>query len=134
MDEFHEVLEKCSLSNLGFLGYPFTWNNKRLGLANTKERLNQAVATEEWKVKFPKSMVTHLSSHASDHLSIILQTKTAKQRFYRSNIGFRFEEAWLLWEECEAVVQEGWNKREGMGFAMANVKEKIEGCGRELHA
>ena len=79
-------------------------------------------------------MVTHLSSHASDHLSIILQTKTAKQRFYRSNIGFRFEEAWLLWEECEAVVQEGWNKREGMGSAMANVKEKIEGCGRVLHA
>ena len=49
-------------------------------------------------------------------------------------MGFRFEEAWLLWEECEVVVQEGWNKREGMGSTMANVKEKIEGCGRELHA
>ena len=32
------------------------------------------------------------------------------------------------------MVQEGWNKIEGMGSAMANVKERIEGCGRELHA
>ena len=28
MDEFEEVLEQCSLSDLGFLGYPYTWNNK----------------------------------------------------------------------------------------------------------
>ena len=49
-------------------------------------------------------------------------------------MGFKFEEAWLLWEDCEAVVQEGWNKRDGMVSAMAKVKEKIEGCGRELHA
>ena len=28
MDEFEEVLEQCSLSDLGFLGHPYTWNNK----------------------------------------------------------------------------------------------------------
>ena len=49
-------------------------------------------------------------------------------------MGFKFEEAWLLWEDCEAMVQEGWNNMGGTGSAMANVKERIEGCGRELHA
>lgn len=78
MDEFKEVLKQCSLSDLGFLSYPYTWNNKRPGTANTKERLDRAIATVEWRTKFPNSTVTHLSSHASDHLPIILQTKTSK--------------------------------------------------------
>ena len=72
MDEFSEVLEQCSLTDLGFLGYPFTWNNKRPGHANTKERLDRAVASMDWRAKFPRSTVTHLSSHTSDHLPIIL--------------------------------------------------------------
>ena len=127
MDEFREVLEQCSLTDLGFLGYPFMWNNKRPGHANTKERLDRAVASVDWRAKFPRSMVTHLSSHASNHLPIILQTKSSKFHLARSNMGFKFEESWLLWEECEAVVG-------SMGSAMANVKERIDGCGRELHA
>ena len=49
-------------------------------------------------------------------------------------MGFKFEESWLLWEECKAVVLEGWNKMGGTISAIANVKERIDGCGRELHA
>ena len=36
MDEFKKALERCHLSDLGFVGYPFTWNNKRPGSANTR--------------------------------------------------------------------------------------------------
>ena len=37
MEEFGLALESCNLTDLGFGGYPFTWNNKRPGRANTKE-------------------------------------------------------------------------------------------------
>ena len=37
MEEFGLALESCGLANLGFRGYPFTWNNKRLGGANTRQ-------------------------------------------------------------------------------------------------
>ncbi|XP_075636913.1 uncharacterized protein LOC142609187 [Castanea sativa] len=74
MDDFREALELNNLADLGYQGYPFTWNNKGPGEANMKERLDQAVATGDWRDEFSLTTVTHLSSHASDHLPIILQT------------------------------------------------------------
>lgn len=37
MDDFHGLLDDCRLADLGFVGYPFMWNNKRPGFENTKE-------------------------------------------------------------------------------------------------
>ena len=49
--------------------------------------------------------------------------------------GFKFEEAWLLYEECEGKVNEGWNESGGVvDLALARVKEKIVKCGEELLA
>ena len=72
VDEFMKVLESCQLQDLGNKGYPFTWNNKRLGEANTKIKLDRVVANKDWIGKFQMSKVIHLSAHASDHLPILL--------------------------------------------------------------
>ncbi|XP_050281711.1 uncharacterized protein LOC126722610 [Quercus robur] len=134
MDDFREVLERCSLVDLGFIGYPFTWNNKRPGLANTRQRLEHAVATEDWKEKYPECIVTHLHSHALDHFPIVLQTKPTRNLNTRSTRSFWFEESWLLWEDCDVVVQEAWNKGEGIRSGLSRIKDRIACCGLELHA
>ena len=72
MEEFEAALEECHLIDLGFRGYKFTWNNKRPGAANTRERLDRAVANKEWLDKFSVSSVSHIFSHASDHMPLIL--------------------------------------------------------------
>lgn len=36
MDAFQMVLESCKLVDLGFIGYPYKWNNKRPGVVNTR--------------------------------------------------------------------------------------------------
>ena len=46
MDAFCEALEISNLFDLGFIGYPYTWNNRRPRVANTKEQLDRAVANE----------------------------------------------------------------------------------------
>ncbi|XP_023911126.1 uncharacterized protein LOC112022729 [Quercus suber] len=99
IDAFREVLEQSQFVNLGYRGYPYTWNNRRLEEANTKERLDRAVANEAWRLIFPKSTVTHLPTHASDHLPILLNILVDNQRHERGPRGFKFEESWLLWDE-----------------------------------
>ena len=79
IDSFHVALEACQLEDLGFKGYPYTWNNNRPGDANTKLRLDKAVATKEWRDKFQLSSVTHLSPHASDHLLLFFKELEAKE-------------------------------------------------------
>ena len=72
IDAFREALEFCHLTDLVFIGYPYTWNNRRPRAANTRESLDRAVANEAWKSKFPETTVMHIISHASDHLLLIL--------------------------------------------------------------
>ena len=49
--------------------------------------------------------------------------------------GFKFEESWLLWDDCERVVADSWTDGHGRaGFAMSIIKDKINNCGSNLHA
>lgn len=54
-------MDNCALIELGFSGPKFTWNNKRVGAANIKERLDRAVANSSWINRFNKVQVTHFS-------------------------------------------------------------------------
>ena len=114
------------------MGYPFTWNNKRPGDANTKIRLDRGVANEEWRVKFQMSSITHLSTHASDQLSSMLHVQSFQQRRQQRGRSFKFEEAWLLSNECEEVVQEAWGRSVDESHGLQSIKNKIQACGWEL--
>ncbi|XP_065629326.1 uncharacterized protein LOC136067422 [Quercus suber] len=131
---FKEALDLCQLEDLGFRGYHFTWNNKQLGDANTRVRLDRVVATKEWREKFQLSSITHLSSHASNHLPIIPQTKSFSLNRFMKDRKFKFKEFWFILDDCEAMIRVAWD-RIGHGFAsLSSIKEKIETCGVDLFA
>ncbi|XP_071681350.1 uncharacterized protein [Lolium perenne] len=44
MQSFRDCLADCELTDLGYKGYPFTWNNKRDGEANIQVRLDRGTA------------------------------------------------------------------------------------------
>ena len=64
--------------------------------ANTKIRLDRGVANEAWIGKFPLSRVVHLSTHASNHLPLLLQVQSFDHQRQRNEKNFKFEESWLL--------------------------------------
>ena len=76
------------------------------------------------------SNITHLPSHASDHLPIILQFQCYQLQRRRREKGFKFEESWLLWEECENVVMDAWKNVGDDVTRLSSIKEKK--CGEEL--
>ena len=134
IDVFCDALDHYQLQDLGFRGYKYTWNNKRSGDANTILRLDRAMATMDWRARFPFSSVTHLPPHASDHLPILLQVQGCKKLRQKGQKGFKFEEAWLLSDECEGVIKIAWEKGSIDALGLGLAKQKIATCAMELQA
>ena len=93
IEAFRVALEICQLEDLGYKGYPFTWTNKRPGDANTKLRLDRAVATKGWIDNFPVSNVVHLLPHALNHNPITIHVQKFRKKNRRVDWGFKFEES-----------------------------------------
>ena len=134
MEEFRFALEDYRLIDLGFIGHKFTWTNRRLGLAHTKQRLDRATANRAWIDRFPTSSISHLFSHTSDHIPILLKTMIDRWVRGRGAGGFRFEENWLLWANCEDAMIEAWIKGGRGNSSLSGVRDQIQVCGVELHA
>ncbi|KAI3891422.1 hypothetical protein MKX03_020704 [Papaver bracteatum] len=57
LQELKDVMNQCGLIDLGAHGPRYTWNNKRVGFANIKERLDRVLANEEWCNSFKNAQV-----------------------------------------------------------------------------
>ena len=71
------------------------------------------------QIDFQLSKIVHLSTHASDHLPILLHVQSFTPPRQQRGRSFKFEESWLLRTECEEIVQEAWGNagEERVGLA-----------------
>ena len=100
-----DFMSNIGAIDLGFNGLSFTWSNRREGLANIKEMLDQCLCDQEWKSLFLKAGVRHLCNSNSDHNPILLDTHLEPENPLRP---FCFEAMWTKVEESRLVVKHAW--------------------------
>ncbi|XP_058751474.1 uncharacterized protein LOC131624535 [Vicia villosa] len=102
-----KAIEQSGLTDVGFMGYPFTWSNGRQGEENIQCRLDRSFVSQSFKEQFPNTKVTHLPRHGSDHAALHISIEKEgdrEERFYL----FRFEEVWSKDPRCEDLVKQIW--------------------------
>ncbi|MBA0762032.1 hypothetical protein Gotri_024592 [Gossypium trilobum] len=73
MEAFRKILKECNLSDIEFNGNWFTWERGNLPKNDIQERLDRAIATEDWLQIFPEFQIQHLPHTFSDHCPLLVK-------------------------------------------------------------
>jgi ribonuclease HI len=130
--QFREVLVDCGLSDLGYRGSKFTWNNGQQNGSFIKERLDRAVANKEWCGLFKNRDIWVLPSRTSDHKPLLLSTydKTGGSVYFQKS--FKFEAHWLQDEECMQIIKNAWGTCNVGATGMQAARERLSHCQSQL--
>lgn len=79
-NSFAEVIDQCSLMDLGYEGPQFPWTNKQHPPNTIQERLDRFLANSEWKTLFNNAEVTNQDFYGSDHRTINLELHHVQQQ------------------------------------------------------
>lgn len=130
IDDFRSTIEWCDLLEFTFTGYKYTWDNRRVGDANIKERLDRGFGNLALIQQWGGCCTHHLISSTSDHHPIIIENDLLashgqlldrrKQRFY-------FEEMWVSEADCRHIVENTW-----VHSYPNNVSGKLKLCSEHL--
>lgn len=104
---FWGTLTVRQLTDQGFMGLSFTYDNRQRVERNVHIRLNRACVDEAWGDLFPPSCVRHLVSPWSDHCPILLQLE--EENTVQRRRSFRRYE--IMWEHdpmLPEVIANAW--------------------------
>lgn len=124
MEDFQKVLEECTLSDLGFKGPKFTWNNGWLDDAFTQECLDRVMANPEWCLAFAGTKVKVLARYNYDHNHLLLCVESDGLRRGRGR-PFRVEASWELHPEFKDEVGKYWKKKPKRDNPLQSVHGKL---------
>lgn len=110
MHLFRECLEDCQLTDLGFTGPKFTWNNKQVGEDNVRVRLDRVVANGQFLEIFDQSHVENIITTSSDHFAVLLSLAKYNERQgnHARSQNFRYEAVWNRDPDYMETVERLW--------------------------
>lgn len=106
MLDFRSFVADNRLLDLGFVGHPFTWRNRRQE-GGIQERLDRALGSAQWLQSFPEAKILHEVVEGSDHSMLILQTHAVRKK---KRGRFIYDPRWGTLAGCKAVVANHWAK------------------------
>ncbi|MCI15822.1 endonuclease/exonuclease/phosphatase family protein, partial [Trifolium medium] len=122
---FREAVQDSRLIDLPMEGYPFTWIKSRRTTTPTEERLDRALATQQWLEEFPHFKFINAIADRSDHSPILLRLVNL-QKENRARV-FKFENSWLEEQQLQTVVEGAWNRT-----AYDPLLAKLQQCTEDL--
>jgi hypothetical protein len=124
MTDFREVLSQCNLYDLGFVGLPWTYNNKQKGIKNVRVRLDRAVACPTWSSMFPQTVVRHIVSSRSDHYPLLVSLNKDAD-WGKDSKTIRYEMMWEREASLGEEIEVAWNGHEPAS-CLGNVQNKLK--------
>lgn len=106
MRDFRNCINFCNLLDLGYVGCPWTFDNKQEGSKNVRVQLDRAMACPAWSQLFPNHSVQHPVSSASNHCPILIRRDNVCNTQYRQH---RYDQA--MWERVDSLgdcIEETW--------------------------
>ncbi|XP_039791741.1 uncharacterized protein LOC120657488 isoform X2 [Panicum virgatum] len=109
---FRDCLEDGELSDLGFSGPKYTWNNRQVGSDNVKVRLDRAVANGHFIQLFEDYHVENVITSTSDHYAILVSINRDSQYNDRSSFdnNFKYEAMWARAPDYNDIVEKKWKE------------------------
>lgn len=109
MEGFREAVEVCGFTDLGYIGLPYTWDNRQPTGRNVKVRLDRGLADEGFMNLFSNNKVWHIQTTESDHCCLVLECSQVWHRGRRRKRRFRYENMWRRDATYVQMVEEAWH-------------------------
>lgn len=71
-------LWECGFVDLGYIGLPFTWDNRQQGGQNIIVRLDRGFATNAFFQLFQEVKLWHVQTTESDHCAIVIDCQEVR--------------------------------------------------------
>lgn len=113
MEGFREAVEECGFVDLGFIGLPYTWDNRQPANTNVKCRLDRGLANAGFLDIFQSVKVWHVQTTESDHCYLVLECSQQMGRRRRRKPAFRYENMWCRDPTYRHMVEATWD---GLGM------------------
>jgi hypothetical protein len=118
MEGFQDAVADCGLMDLGFVGLPYTWDNRQAGTRNVKVRLDRAFGDHRFLDMMGDVLVRVLPTVFSDHAGLLIElkgnTRAGNPHSKRKTL-FRYENMWQRHEDYGGFVNQNWDPGPGGG-------------------
>ncbi|XP_026383690.1 uncharacterized protein LOC113279205 [Papaver somniferum] len=123
--EIQSIIDNVDLSDLGYIGNNFTWNNRQSGNDCIYARLDMALGNGHWLTHYGSSIVHHIDAICSDHIPIILETNPMSNQGSKP---YRYFKCWRIDPSVREVINNAYSKdvRSSSPYKLANRLRFVE--------